>query len=181
MPFKLACAVGFGRPFGRAPIGPQREIARRAPRSLPNGVKQRRRSDAMEHRWHRRLAAVVFCAFTQIATCRFCIDERAGTLIAFLKVGHLRDGTISKKENQMKSKIAYPALAAASLLALTQLAAAQGTSGGTGAIASIPGSVVRGHEQGHGLMSIITGSTRPQPNASRETITRRGQKPTPPK
>ncbi len=81
----------------------------------------------------------------------------------------------------MKSKIAYPALAAAALLALTQLAAAQGTSGGTGAIASIPGSVVRGHERGHGLMSIITGSTLSQPNASRETMTRRGQNQTPPK
>ena len=90
-----------------------------------------------------------------------------------------RDGTISKKENQMKSKIAY--FAAAALLALTQLAAAQGTSGGTGAIASIPGSVVRGHEQGRGLMSIITGSTLPQPNVSKETMTRRGQNPTPPK
>jgi hypothetical protein len=92
-----------------------------------------------------------------------------------------RDGTISKKENQMKSKIAYSALAAAALLALTQLAAAQGTSGSTGAIASIPGTVVRGHEQGHGLMSIITGSTLPQPNVSKETMTRRGQNPTPPK
>jgi hypothetical protein len=81
----------------------------------------------------------------------------------------------------MKSKIAYPALAAAALLALTQLAAAQGTSGGTGAIASIPSSVVRGHEQGHGLISIIAGSTLPQPNAFRETMTRRGQNPTPPK
>jgi len=90
-----------------------------------------------------------------------------------------RDGTISKKENQMKSKIAY--FAAAALLALTQLAAAQGTSGGTGAIASIPGSVVRGHEQGHGLMSIITGSTLSQPNVSKETMTRRGQNPAPPK
>jgi hypothetical protein len=81
----------------------------------------------------------------------------------------------------MKSKIAYPALAAAALLALTQLAAAQGTSGGTGAIASIPGSVVRGHEPGHGLISIITGSTLPQPYASRETMTRRDKTPTPPK
>jgi hypothetical protein len=35
-----------------------------------------------------------------------------------------RDGTISKKENQMKSKMAYSALAAAALLALTQPAAA---------------------------------------------------------
>jgi hypothetical protein len=81
----------------------------------------------------------------------------------------------------MESKATYFALAAATLLALTQLAAAQGTSGATGAIASIPGSVVRGHEQGLGLFSILTGSTLPQPNVSRETMTRRGQNPTPPK
>jgi hypothetical protein len=77
----------------------------------------------------------------------------------------------------VKSKIAYRELAAAALFALTQLAAAHGMSGRTGAIASIPGSVVRGHEQGHGLISIITGSTLPQPNPSWETMTRRGQKP----
>jgi hypothetical protein len=41
----------------------------------------------------------------------------------------------------MKSKIVFFGLAAAALLALAQLAAAQATSGGTGAIASIPGSV----------------------------------------
>jgi hypothetical protein len=64
----------------------------------------------------------------------------------------------------MKSKIVFFGLAAAALLALTQPAAAQGTSGGTGAIASIPGSVVRGHEQGPGLVSIITGSTLPNSN-----------------
>jgi hypothetical protein len=61
----------------------------------------------------------------------------------------------------MKSKIVCSALAAAALLALTQFAAAQGTSGGTGAVASIPGSVVRGHEQGPGLISVVTGSTLP--------------------
>ena len=64
----------------------------------------------------------------------------------------------------MKSKIAYCARAAAALFALTQLAAAQGTSGGTGAVASIPGSVVRGHEQGPGLLSILTGATPPNSN-----------------
>jgi hypothetical protein len=64
----------------------------------------------------------------------------------------------------MKSKLAYSGLAAAALLALTQPAAAQGTSGGTGAVASIPGSVVRGHEQGPGLFSIVTGSTLPNAN-----------------
>jgi hypothetical protein len=52
-------------------------------------------------------------------------------------------------------------LIAGALLASTQLAAAQGTSGGTGAVASIPGSVVRGHEQGPGLFSILNGSTPP--------------------
>jgi hypothetical protein len=44
---------------------------------------------------------------------------------------------------------------------LTQFVAAQGTSGGNGAVASIPSSVVRGHEQGPGLISIIAGSTVP--------------------
>jgi hypothetical protein len=58
----------------------------------------------------------------------------------------------------MKSKVVFFGLAAAALLALTQRATAQGTSGGTGAIASIPGSIVRGHEQGPGLISIIAGS-----------------------
>jgi hypothetical protein len=58
----------------------------------------------------------------------------------------------------MKSKMTCSALAATALLALMQLAAAQGTSGGTGAIASIPGSVVRGHEQGPGLISVLAGS-----------------------
>jgi hypothetical protein len=47
----------------------------------------------------------------------------------------------------MKSKIANSAFTASVLLALTQLAAAQGPSGGTGAVASIPSNVVRGAEQ----------------------------------
>jgi hypothetical protein len=71
----------------------------------------------------------------------------------------------------MKSKLAYSGLAAAALLALTQPVAAQGTSGGTGAIASIPGSVVRDHEQGSGLVSIITGSTLPNSNLDRKRRT----------
>jgi hypothetical protein len=61
----------------------------------------------------------------------------------------------------MKSKTARFVLAAACLLAFTRVGAAQGTAGGTGAIASIPGSVVRGHEQGPGLVDIIAGSTVP--------------------
>jgi hypothetical protein len=108
MPFKVAGAVGFGRPFGTAPIEPQREIARRTSRSLPNGVKQRRRSGVSEHRGHRSLAAVVSCAFTRIGTCRFCIDERAGTRIAFFKRGpSSRDGAISKegKPNEIENSL----------------------------------------------------------------------------
>jgi hypothetical protein len=75
----------------------------------------------------------------------------------------------------MKSKMAYFALAAPVVLALTQLAAAQGTSGGTGAVASIPGSVVRGHEQGPGLFSILTGPTLS--NASLDSRQQRAVRP----
>jgi hypothetical protein len=76
----------------------------------------------------------------------------------------------------MKSKVAHSVLAAASLLALAQFAAAQGTGGSTGAIASIPGSVVRGHEQGPGLFSVVTGSTLPNANVdSRQRTPRPGE------
>jgi hypothetical protein len=73
----------------------------------------------------------------------------------------------------MKSKMTCSALAATALLALMQLAAAQGTSGGTGAIASIPGSVVRGQEQGPGLISILTGSAPPNPSLDSKRRTAR--------
>jgi hypothetical protein len=68
----------------------------------------------------------------------------------------------------MISKIAYSAFAAATLLALMPLATAQGPSGGTGAVASIPGNVVRAAEQRQpftqpGLISTITGATPPEP------------------
>jgi hypothetical protein len=64
----------------------------------------------------------------------------------------------------------HSAIVIASLLTLTHFAEAQGTSGSTGAIASIPSSVVRAREQGQavtqpGLFSIITSSTLPGPNA----------------
>jgi hypothetical protein len=87
----------------------------------------------------------------------------------------------------MKSKITYSASAAAFLLALTQLAIAQGPSGATGAVASIPGSVVRGAEQGQpvtqlGILSIITGATPPNLNRdSKQTTARQGRSPMPPK
>ena len=87
----------------------------------------------------------------------------------------------------MKSKLVHSALVIASLLALTHVAEAQGTSGSTGAIASIPSSVVRAREQGQavtqpGLFSIITSSTPPSSNADpkRETI-RHGVHPLPSK
>jgi hypothetical protein len=61
----------------------------------------------------------------------------------------------------MKSHMACFVLAAAAVPALTQPSLAQGTSGATGAVASIPSSVVREHQQGPGLFSFITGSTLP--------------------
>jgi hypothetical protein len=70
-------------------------------------------------------------------------------------------------------------LAAAALLASTGLAAAQGTSGGTGAVASIPGSVVRGHEQGYGLFSILTDPNPGQPVVVRQPPAPRRENPQP--
>jgi hypothetical protein len=62
-------------------------------------------------------------------------------------------------------------LIASALFASTQLATAQGTSGATGAVASIPGSVVRDHQQTPGLFSILTGSNPPtyNPNSAQRT------------
>jgi len=75
------------------------------------------------------------------------------------------------QEINMKSAIICSAVAGAALLASSQLVAAQGTSGSTGAVASIPSSVVRGGEQGRpvtqtGLISIIAGSAPPDPNSN---------------
>ena len=81
----------------------------------------------------------------------------------------------------MNSKRAHFVLTAVALFASTLLAAAQGTGGSTGAIASIPGSVVRGHETGYGLVSILAGASLPQPNASREATPVRREIPTPAK
>jgi hypothetical protein len=81
----------------------------------------------------------------------------------------------------MKSQMAYSA--AAALLASTQFAVAQGPAGSTGAIASIPGNIVRA-EPGQpvpqqGILGILT--TPPGPNAdSRQIAPRRGDS-TPPK
>jgi hypothetical protein len=87
----------------------------------------------------------------------------------------------------MKSKIAASAFAATVLLALTQSAMAQGTSGGTGAVASIPSSVVRAAEEGRpltqpGLISIL--ANPPPPNSyvdSKQTTALRAKGQMPPK
>ena len=82
----------------------------------------------------------------------------------------------------MKSRMACSA--AIALLASTQFAAAQGPAGSTGAIASIPGYIVRA-EPGQpipqqGILSIIT--TPPNSNAdARQRPTRRGENPMPQK
>jgi hypothetical protein len=70
----------------------------------------------------------------------------------------------------MKSKLMHSAFVIASLLVSTHFTEAQGTSGSTGAIASIPSSVVRAREQRQavtqpGLFSIIISSTQPNSNA----------------
>jgi hypothetical protein len=73
------------------------------------------------------------------------------------------------------------------LLAQPQLAAAQGPFGGTGAIASIPGSVVRAGEQPHpvtqpGILSLIGDPTPPTPVADwRRPVPFRSKDPTPSK
>jgi hypothetical protein len=87
----------------------------------------------------------------------------------------------------MKSKLIHSAFVIASLLVSTHFAEAQGTSGSTGAMASIPSSVVRAREQGQavtqpGLFSIITSSTSPGPDAvSKQKTIRRGENPLPSK
>ena len=87
----------------------------------------------------------------------------------------------------MKSKLIHSAFVIASLLVSTHFAEAQGTSGSTGAMASIPSSVVRAREQGQavtqpGLFSIITSSTPPGSDAgSKQKTIRRGENPLPSK
>jgi hypothetical protein len=66
--------------------------------------------------------------------------------------------------------------------ALASDAAAQGTGGSTGAIASIPGSVVRGHEQQPGLFSILANPPPPSADAvSKPRPIRRSERPLPSK
>jgi hypothetical protein len=66
----------------------------------------------------------------------------------------------------------------AGVVALASDAAAQGTGGSTGAIASIPGSVVRGHEQQPGLFSILASPPPPDADAvSKQKAIRRSERP----
>ena len=87
----------------------------------------------------------------------------------------------------MKSKLEHSASVIAFILALTDLVAAQGPSGATGAIASIPSSVVRAGEQGQpvtqpGIIGMIINSPPPGSNAvSKQKTTRRGENPLPSK
>jgi hypothetical protein len=75
-----------------------------------------------------------------------------------------------EKESQLKFKQTC-SLAFAVLLALPQLAAAQGPSGGNGAVASIPSSVYRAADQGRpvtqpGILSLIGNPMPPAPVAN---------------
>jgi hypothetical protein len=66
----------------------------------------------------------------------------------------------------------------AGVVALATDAAAQGTGGSTGAVASIPGSVVRGHEQQPGLFSILASPPPPSADAvSKQKAIRRSERP----
>jgi hypothetical protein len=84
----------------------------------------------------------------------------------------------------MKSSLIHSTVAAVALLASPLLAHAQGTSGSTGAIASIPSSVLR-HEPGQpvtqpGILGLIFGTPQPAPDVdSRQKSTPRGQNPLP--
>jgi hypothetical protein len=81
----------------------------------------------------------------------------------------------------MKSATVY-AIGAATFFASTSFVHAQGPSGGNGAVASIPGSIVRAEpgQPAPGLISILTGSTPAGPNADpRKDTTRSNQAPAP--
>src|SRR5258708_40187643 len=86
--------------------------------------------------------------------CRIRIDK-------FLRADNPKHAIQLSEGSDMKSEMVHLAFTAAALLALTDVATAQGTSGGNGAVASIPGSVVRSHEQTPGRISILSGSTPP--------------------
>jgi hypothetical protein len=64
------------------------------------------------------------------------------------------------------------------IVALASDASAQGTGGSTGAIASIPGSVVRDHQQQPGILSLIASPPPPSADAvSKPEPIRRSERP----
>jgi hypothetical protein len=85
--------------------------------------------------------------------------------LARINASNLANQREFKKGND-QMKASHCMFVASALIASTQVTAAQGTSGGSGAAASIPGSVVRGHEQGPGLFSILTNATPTSYNPS---------------
>jgi hypothetical protein len=83
----------------------------------------------------------------------------------------------------MKHKIAYSAIVAVILLAPVQLAKAQGPAGGTGAVASIPSSIVRA-ERGQvtqpGIFGMVIGAPPPNPYVDPKPTTAGPGRTTPP-
>jgi len=79
----------------------------------------------------------------------------------------------------MKCSLSHSVVAAVALLATPMLAQAQGPSGGNGAGASIPGSIVRaepGQLPQPGLISILSSTAQPRPDAdSNQRMSRRGK------
>jgi len=68
------------------------------------------------------------------------------------------------------------------VVALASDASAQGTGGSTGAIASIPGSVVRDHQQQPGILSLIVSPPPPSADTvSKPKPVRRSERPLPSK
>jgi hypothetical protein len=78
------------------------------------------------------------------------------------------------------NSIAIHSIAAVALLASTRSVEAQGTSGSTGAVASIPSSIVRaepGHPPQPGLIEILTSPTPPGRETDSNRIARRSKNP----
>jgi hypothetical protein len=104
---------------------------------------------------------------------------------AFRRLSVTGHRDLAKEDNAMIKKN-YLATAMMILplafVAFASDASAQGTGGSTGAVASIPGSVVRGHEQQPGLFSILANPPPPgaDPVSKPKTI-RRGERPLPSK
>jgi len=95
------------------------------------------------------------------------------------------DAHLSGEGGPMNSIAIHSTIAAVAFLASTLSIEAQGTSGSTGAVASIPSSVVRaepGQPPQLGLIGILTSPTTPgRDTDSNQRITRRAKNPLPQK